>query len=75
LIQQLVEQRLLATDVAADTGERTIEPAHEALLPQWGVLQGWLVEDAGLLSVLDGVKRASRDWAANGKSASLLAPE
>jgi formylglycine-generating enzyme required for sulfatase activity len=72
LIQHLVEQRLLTTDVAKDTGEKTIEPAHEALLRQWGLLQGWLAEDAGLLAVLEGVKRASRDWAANGKTAAWL---
>ncbi len=72
LIQHFVEQRLLATDIAHDTGEQTIEPAHEALLRQWSMLQGWLAEDAGLLGVMDGVKRASRDWAANGKAASWL---
>ncbi len=72
LIQQLVEQRLLATDVAKDTGKTTIEPAHEALLRQWDLLEGWLKEDAALLAVLEGVKRASRDWAANGKSAAWL---
>jgi formylglycine-generating enzyme required for sulfatase activity len=72
LIQHLVEQRLLATDVAQDTGENTIEPAHEALLRQWGLLQGWLAEDAGLLAALEGVKRASRDWAANNRDASWL---
>jgi formylglycine-generating enzyme required for sulfatase activity len=72
LIQHFVEQRLLATDVAKDTGEKTIEPAHEALLRQWGLLQGWLADDAGLLSVMDGIKRASRDWAANGKNAAWL---
>lgn len=72
LIQHFVEQRLLATDVARDTGERTVEPAHEALLRQWSLLQDWLAEDAGLLSVLDGIKRASRDWTANGKTAAWL---
>ena len=41
-------------------------------LRQWGLLQGWLAEDAGLLGVLDGVKRASRDWAANAKGAAWL---
>jgi formylglycine-generating enzyme required for sulfatase activity len=73
LIQHLVEERLLSTDVAEDTGENTIEPAHEALLRQWGLLQGWLAEDAGLLAVLEGVKRESRDWAANAKNAAWLA--
>ncbi len=73
LIQHLVEQRLLATDVSKDTGENTIEPAHEALLRQWSLLQGWLTDDAGLLAVLEGVKRASRDWAANAKNTAWLA--
>jgi formylglycine-generating enzyme required for sulfatase activity len=72
LIQHFVEQRLLATDVAKDTGENTIEPAHEALLRQWSLLQGWLAEDAGLLTVLEGVKRASRDWTANGRDRAWL---
>jgi len=72
LIDLLVEQRLLATDISQDTGEVTIEPVHEALLRQWGLLQGWLAEDAGLLSVLEGVKRASRDWSANAKGAPWL---
>ena len=73
LIQHLVEQRLLSTDVNKNTGEATIEPAHEALLRQWGLLQGWLTEDAGLLAVLEGVKRGSRDWAANNRSRTWLA--
>jgi formylglycine-generating enzyme required for sulfatase activity len=72
LVDLLVDERLLSTDVAKDTGEKTIEPVHEALLRQWGLLHGWLTEDAGLLSVMDGVKRAARDWAANGKSAAWL---
>ena len=55
-----------------DTGESTIEPAHEALLRQWGLLQGWLAEDAGLLAVLEGVKRASRDWARQQPDAAWL---
>jgi hypothetical protein len=72
LIDLLVEQRLVATDVAKDTGEVTVEPVHEALLRQWGLLQGWLAEDAGLLCVLEGVKRASRDWVAHDKGAAWL---
>jgi formylglycine-generating enzyme required for sulfatase activity len=72
LIQHLVDERLLATDVSKETGEQTIEPVHEALLRQWGLLQGWLAEDTGLLGVLQGVERASLDWAANGKSSAWL---
>lgn len=35
LIDLLVEQRLLSTDIATDPKETTIERAHEALLRQW----------------------------------------
>jgi formylglycine-generating enzyme required for sulfatase activity len=73
LIQHLVEQRLLSTDVNKETGGATVEPAHEALLRQWSWLEGWLVEDAGLLAVLEGVERASRDWAANNRDRAWLA--
>jgi tetratricopeptide (TPR) repeat protein len=81
LIDLLVEERLLATDTVATkdvaTGAEsrviTIEPAHEALLRQWGLLQGWLEEDFGLLATLEGVKRAARDWDANGKAEAWLA--
>jgi len=66
LIDLLVEQHLLSTDLAMDTGEKTIEPAHEALLRQWGSLQGWLEEDFEALATLESVKRAARDWATNG---------
>jgi formylglycine-generating enzyme required for sulfatase activity len=73
LVDLLIAQRLLSTDVAMGTKETTIEPAHEALLRQWNLLQGWLKEDAALLTVLDGIKRSARDWVANGKANSWLA--
>jgi WD40 repeat protein len=72
LIRHLVEQRLLATDVAQDTADVTIEPAHESLLRQWGLLEGWLEEDFEALTTLDGVKRATRDWLANDRDHSWL---
>ena len=55
-----------------ERAEATIEPAHEALLRQWGLLEGWLTEDFAALAVLEGVKRASRDWAANGRRGDWL---
>ena len=72
LLQHLVEQRLLTTDTDAQTGETTIEPAHEALLRQWSLLQGWLAHDSELLAVLEGIKRASRDWTQASRSAAWL---
>ncbi len=73
LVEHLIAARLLSTDVAPETGERTVEPAHEALLRQWGLLQGWLEEDFAALTALEGVKRAARDWAANDKDEAWLA--
>jgi len=75
LIALLVEQRLLSTDVDSDTGERTIEPAHESLLRQWGSLQGWLHEDFAALTNLETIKRATRDWTANAKGEDWLSIE
>jgi tetratricopeptide (TPR) repeat protein len=76
LIDILVEQRLLVTDRATvnggDRGEITIEPAHEALLRQWGQLHRWLEEDVVALTTLEAVKRATRDWAANGRKEDWL---
>ena len=72
LIDLLVEQRLLTKDVNEKSGDTTVEPAHEALLRQWSLLRGWLNEDASLLGVLDGVQRASRDWAANSNAPTWL---
>ncbi len=71
LLRLLVEQRLLSTDRIVrrdgnkERSEITIEPAHEALLRQWGMLHGWLQEDFTALAALEGVKRAARDWAAS----------
>ncbi len=81
LIELLVEERLLSTDVrrARDPGTgaeaqvRTIEPTHEALLRQWGLLEGWLAADFGLLATLEGVQRGARDWDANGRDEAWLA--
>jgi Novel STAND NTPase 1 len=81
LIDLLVEERLLSVDTRVsrdsktgdETRESTIEPTHEALLRQWGLLDGWLTEDLGLLATLEGVKRAARDWDANARGDSWLA--
>jgi WD40 repeat protein len=72
LIDLLTDQRLLSTDLATDTRERTIEPAHESLLRLWNSLQGWLREDFAALVNLETVKRSARDWAANAKGEDWL---
>jgi hypothetical protein len=73
LLSHLVDARVLATDVNRETGERTVEPAHETLLRQWSLLTTWLTEDSAALATLEGVRRGARDWLANGKSEGWLA--
>ena len=81
LIDLLVEERLLSTDIQVDVDPHTgasirsvtIEPAHEALLRQWGLLEGWMAEDFGRLSTLEGIKRAARDWESNARAEGWLA--
>jgi hypothetical protein len=65
LIRRLIEHRLLATDVAQDTGEVAIELAHEAVLRRWGLLRGWLNEDIETLLTLKSVKDSALDRTAN----------
>ncbi|HMA73817.1 MAG TPA: SUMF1/EgtB/PvdO family nonheme iron enzyme [Xanthobacteraceae bacterium] len=62
LVNCLVEARLLVTDSAPGTGETVIEPAHEALLRQWGALQEWLKEDSEALLMLGGLQQAAAEW-------------
>jgi TPR repeat protein len=71
LITHFIEHRLLATDTD-ENQQTTVEPAHEALLRQWGKLRGWLEEDAAALSTLETVKSASRDWEANERESKWL---
>ncbi|MCP4304288.1 MAG: TIR domain-containing protein, partial [bacterium] len=73
LVNHLIAARLLATDLSSETGERTVEPAHEALLRQWSLLEGWLEEDFAVLSTLEAAKRAARDWEANSRHEAWLA--
>ena len=81
LVDLLIEERLLSTDTelvknletGVDARIATIEPTHEALLRQWGLLAGWLEEDFALLATLEGVKRGARDWNVNGGAPAWLA--
>ncbi len=80
LINHLIDARLLTTeaeligaDGAQTVGAVTVEPAHEALLRQWGLLEEWLEEDFAALTVAEGVRRAADEWRANDGHADWLA--
>ncbi len=77
LVDLMVEERLLVRTGGEIHGGMPVpvqlEPAHEALLRQWGMLKGWLDEDLGRLASLQGLRDAARDWDANAGAASWLA--
>ncbi|WEJ17609.1 TIR domain-containing protein (plasmid) [Sinorhizobium sp. K101] len=85
LVGYLVAERLLSTERAFTSlvdgegvptlipqGDATVEVVHEALLRQWGLLQGWLEDDFAALVALEGVARAARDWHANARKGEWL---
>jgi TIR domain len=72
LIRALVEQRLLVADVAKDSGDITVEPAHEVLLRKWDLLTDWVKEDFAGWVALDRLKRSVRDYAANNRNPDWL---
>ncbi len=72
LIELMVDQRLLATDVDSATKETIIEPAHEALLRQWGALDGWLAEDSADLATIEALRRAASEWDANARASEFV---
>lgn len=73
LVERLVQARLISSDLDPETRERSLEPAHEALLRQWSLMETWLDEDARHLLVLEGVERAASDWAENDRAEKWLA--
>jgi WD40 repeat protein len=70
LIGNFVDARLLVQRTTAQGG--TVEVAHEALFRVWPTLAGWLDADRDLLTHFQGLQRAAREWAANGKGESWL---
>ncbi len=71
LIEQLVEARLLVSDLDQDR-RQTIEVTHEALLRTWPQLADWLAEDQDKLRLLESLQRASGDWNTSERTSDLL---
>lgn len=72
LMDIMLKERLLSSDRNPETGEVTVEPAHEALLRQWSDLDEWLKERLSDYGTINGVQRAAMEWAANGKRENWL---
>lgn len=67
LIMRFINARLLTSNsvVIDGTKEAVVEIAHEALLRQWTMLDGWLRDDAIKLKTLEIVRQSSGEWIKN----------
>jgi hypothetical protein len=50
VVRRLADARLLVTGCEHERGRETVELIHDALLREWGLLQGWLAEDRRFLA-------------------------
>jgi hypothetical protein len=60
LLERLLQARLLV--VREESGERSVEVAHEALLRKWPRLRGWLDQEREFLIGKTQLERSLRDW-------------
>jgi diguanylate cyclase (GGDEF)-like protein len=66
------EHRLLVTGKDAGSGEDTVEVSHEALIRNWGRLDGWLKADHEFLLWRERFRVALADWEAKAQDERLL---
>ena len=64
--------RLLSFDLDAVTGSPTLEVAHEALLTEWGLLDGWIDEARDDLRRRSALSVSIDEWTASEKNPDYL---
>jgi WD40 repeat protein len=60
VLERFVDARLLVS--SSDGGSRTLEVAHETLFRSWGLLAGWLDQNAEALLLRRDLQQASHRW-------------
>ncbi len=72
VVAKLADARLVTTSCDLETGEETVEVAHEALIRGWPALQSWLAEDREALRLHQRLAEAALEWARNSRDESYL---
>jgi WD40 repeat protein len=72
VVGALTDARLLTTSGDDQTGERTVDVAHEALIRGWPRLRTWIDEDRAGLRVLRRLTEAAHDWERSARDEGLL---
>jgi hypothetical protein len=73
VVEQLIDQRLLATTSTAK-GQLQVELAHDALIDTWPRLKQWIDESRGALQARSRLGEAAREWEALGRDVAVLLP-
>ena len=73
VISRLADARLITTKGdPKDSGEASVEVAHEALIRGWGRLRQWVEADRAGLRTQSRLSEAAHDWDQAGREPSLL---
>lgn len=72
VIERFGSQRLLTFDQDPETGEPTVEVAHEALIAEWPTLSGWVEAARDDLRMRQRLLVARKEWEESGGDESFL---
>jgi WD40 repeat protein len=72
VVRQLADARLLTTGRDLRSGQETVELIHDALLREWGLLQGWLGVDRRFLAWRQALEGRVKMWEGKGRDEGTL---
>jgi len=67
IIEQFVQSRLLTASQNPDSGQATVEVAHEAILREWKTLANWIDERQADFRIVARMRRDAQWWDSNGR--------
>ena len=72
LVPRLADERLLSTSGGTESGDESVEVAHEALIRNWKRLTGWLDADREFLLWRERLRALLEAWVHGGRNKQLL---
>lgn len=72
LVTRLADARLVVTGRDEHRKAETVEVVHEALIREWGRLQGWMADNRNFRTWQERLRGAMRQWKATGKDDGAL---
>ena len=72
VVRELADARMLTTSANAETGERSVDVSHEALIRGWPKLRQWIDEDRAGLRIHRRLTESAKDWQHRNQDESFL---